>query len=126
MHVPLRHLKRILAAIVVLALAALLLMPMSAARSRRGSADPLDPARLTNPQSVRGDIAVWGWNIAAKSLKSITPQFQERYPNVDVNIEMSGANMQTRFLLSLASNTGAPDVMQLQAYESPRYIATAG
>jgi lactose/L-arabinose transport system substrate-binding protein len=123
--VPSRRLKGILALVVVVAFAALVVASMRTGPARRGgSTEPLDPAQLAEPRRLRGELTVWGWNIAAKSLKSVTPQFQEGYPNVNVNIEMSGANMQARFLLSLASNTGAPDVMQLQAYESPRYIAT--
>ena len=66
----------------------------------------------------------WGWNIAAKSLKSLAPKFNERYPDVNVDVLVSGANLQTRFLLSLAAGTGAPDIMQLQGYETPRYVNT--
>jgi ABC-type glycerol-3-phosphate transport system substrate-binding protein len=67
---------------------------------------------------------VWSWNVAAKSLKGITADFQRRCPTVDVDVQMMGQNVQTRLLLSLASGTGAPDVTQLQFYEAPRYAAT--
>jgi lactose/L-arabinose transport system substrate-binding protein len=84
------------------------------------------PLRATaaRPDQVRGDIEVWSWNIAAKSLQKLTPFFQRQYPHVRVNVDMTGANMQARLLLSLASGVGAPDISQLNLYEAPRYIVT--
>jgi lactose/L-arabinose transport system substrate-binding protein len=97
---------------------------LSPPAQKRRVAAPLDPLLMTQPQRVQGRITVWGWNIAAKSLKSLVPKFNEHWPRVEPDVHVSGANMQTRFLLSLAAGTGAPDVMQLQAYETPRYVAT--
>src|SRR4051812_33202036 len=57
-------------------------------------------------------------------MRALVPDFNKRYPNVDVDVEMTAANIQTRFLLSLAAGTGAPDVMMVQLHEAPRYIAT--
>lgn len=73
-----------------------------------------------NP-SVRGNLNVWGWNIAAASLINLIPSFQDRYPNVGAEVVMSGTAMQSRFLLSLAAGVGAPDVSQLQMYDAPRF-----
>jgi lactose/L-arabinose transport system substrate-binding protein len=122
--VPSRGLHTAVAVLLVLAVGGALLLSLGRGAARRGAVLPLDPSKLRDPTQLHGRVNVWGWNIAAKSLKSLTPAFQARYPHVEVSVEMSGANMQTRFLLSLASGTGAPDVMQLQAYESPRFIAT--
>src|SRR5690242_16346606 len=89
------------------------------------SGDRTPPAPLLmagselNPEQVAGHIEVWSWNIAAKSLQKLTPAFERHYPRVRVNVDMTGANMQARLLLSLASNVGAPDVSQLQLYETP-------
>src|SRR5579862_5379840 len=76
------------------------------------------------PQPVHGDITVWSWNIAAKALQDISPGFEKRDPGAHVNVDMTGANMQTRFMLSLAAGVGAPDVSQLQLTDAPHYIAT--
>jgi lactose/L-arabinose transport system substrate-binding protein len=122
--VPSRRLHTVVGLFLVLGVCGALLASLKRGAERDVSNKPLDPSKLNDPQQVHGRITVWGWNIAAKSLKSITPAFQQRYPNVEAHVEMTGANVQTRFLLSLSSGTGAPDVMQLQAYESPRYIAT--
>lgn len=82
------------------------------------------PIPQAPPQQVRGTITVWSWNIAAKALQDITPAFEQRYPDARVNVDMTGANMQTRFMLSLAAGVGAPDVSQLQLTDAPHYIAT--
>ncbi|HEX5322977.1 MAG TPA: sugar ABC transporter substrate-binding protein [Capsulimonadaceae bacterium] len=82
------------------------------------------PVTEQSPQQVHGDIIVWSWNIAAKSLQDISPAFEKRDPGAKVNVDMTGANMQTRFMLSLAAGVGAPDVSQLQLTDAPHYIAT--
>ena len=52
------------------------------------------------------------------------PAFSYAYPKVDVTINMSGAQLQARFMLSLVAGVGAPDVSQLQLQEVPRYSCT--
>src|SRR5918993_209150 len=76
------------------------------ADARPGANPPLKVAKLHDPARLEGRITAWGWNIAAKSLRGLTPAFQQRYPRVHVDVEMAGATAQTRFLLSLASGTG--------------------
>jgi lactose/L-arabinose transport system substrate-binding protein len=94
----------------------------------RGSGDskgePLIADACPDPNQLTGRIVVWGWNIAAKSLQKLVPAFSRRCPNVEVEVEMTGANLQTRFLLSLSAGVGAPDVSQLQMVDAPKYIAT--
>ena len=41
---------------------------------------------------------------------------------MQIEITRNGTNMQSRLLLSLAANTGAPDITQLQQAETPRFI----
>jgi len=89
-----------------------------------GSDAPLAADSVRDPNLVRGHIQAWGWNIAAKSLQKLVPAFNRRYPHVKVDVEMTGANLQTRFLLSLSADVGAPDVSQLQMVDAPKYIAT--
>lgn len=82
------------------------------------------PVTEAPSQDVHGDITVWSWNIAAKALQDLSPAFEKRDPGARVNVDMTGANMQTRFMLSLAAGVGAPDVSQLQLTDAPHYIAT--
>jgi len=88
-----------------------------------GSVDPSTSAVPVNA-SVRGDVTVWSWNIAAKSLQSLTPQFEHDHAGTKVTVEMNGTNIQSRLLLALVAGVGAPDVTQFQFYEAPHYIAT--
>jgi ABC-type glycerol-3-phosphate transport system substrate-binding protein len=76
------------------------------------------------PAEVEGELEIWAWNIAAASLKNLFPSFNEQYPNVNVKMTMSGANMMARFMLSLSAQVGAPDISQMQASDGPRYTST--
>lgn len=73
---------------------------------------------------LHGDVTAWSWNIAAKSLQRLVPDFERKFPNVHVHVDMTGARMQTRLMLSLASGVGAPDVSQFELSDAPHYIAT--
>jgi lactose/L-arabinose transport system substrate-binding protein len=76
------------------------------------------------PERLHGNLMVWSWNIAAKSLQRLVPAFEQRAPKVRVDVDMTGAQMQTRLMLSLAAGVGAPDISQLQLTDAPHYIAT--
>ncbi len=88
------------------------------------TAEPLLEAPALEPDQVVGDLQVWAWNIAAGSLNTLVPGFRRSYPNCQVDVHMSGANLQSRFLLSLSAGVGAPDISQLQIREAPRYSVT--
>jgi lactose/L-arabinose transport system substrate-binding protein len=79
---------------------------------------------MSNNAAPSGDITIWSWNIAAKSLNHLVPAFNRHYPAVKVDVDMTGARMQTRLLLALASGVGAPDISQFELTDAPRYIAT--
>lgn len=85
---------------------------------------PLFAAAALPTAAMRGDVDVWSWNIAAKSLQKLVPSFEHSYPGVHVTVDMTGANMPARFLLSLSCGVGAPDVSQLECKDAPRYSST--
>ena len=82
------------------------------------------PVIEVSASQVHGDITAWSWNIAAKSLQDLTPAFEQHDPGVHVTVDMTGARMTTRLMLSLAAGVGAPDVSQLQCQDAPHYSAT--
>ncbi len=88
------------------------------------ASEPFKMPANKKPEQIQGEIDVWAWNIAAGSLVEVIPKFNESFPNVKVNVHMTGAGMQSRFLLSLSAGVGAPDVMQLEIPQMPRYSAT--
>lgn len=109
---------------VILAIGGLLLASINLGGRPTAALESLDPQKLERPEQLRGRITVWSWNIAAKGLMSIVPDFRKRHPGIEMNVEMTGAQVQTRLLLSLSAGTGAPDITQLQSHEAPRYTAT--
>lgn len=72
----------------------------------------------------RAQVEVWGWNIAGASLSSLAPQFEAAHPDTDIIVKVSGTAMQSRFLLSMSSGRGAPDISQLQEREAGKYTRT--
>ncbi|HEY3411555.1 MAG TPA: sugar ABC transporter substrate-binding protein [Armatimonadota bacterium] len=89
-----------------------------------GQVAPVSNAVTAGSTARKGNVTVWSWNIAAKSLQQLVPAFEKRHPGVRVNVDMTGARMTTRLMLSLASGVGAPDVSQFELSDAPRYIAT--
>lgn len=75
------------------------------------------------PDSIKDRVAVdvWSWNIAAASLMGLVPEFEQRHPDIEIRIDMTGADMQSRFLLSLIAGVGAPDISQLQLVDAPKF-----
>ncbi len=104
-------------------LIAIMLAGCSASRPA-ADAPPLTAVAASQPDRLRGTVEVWSWNIAAKSLQQLTPAFRQHYPAIAPNVDMTGANMEARLLLSLASNVGAPDISQLQCEEASHYVCT--
>ena len=85
---------------------------------------PLQVQTLEDSLQRPGQVEVWSWDIAAKSLNALVPAFNTHHPNISVNVNMTGANMPARFFLSLSSGVGAPDISQIEIREAPRYSAT--
>jgi ABC-type glycerol-3-phosphate transport system substrate-binding protein len=83
----------------------------------------LVPASRAAPEKTQStsSIDVWSWNIAAASLQSLLPTFKERHPDINVRINATGTNMQSRFLLSLVAGVGAPDISQLEFFDAPKF-----
>jgi lactose/L-arabinose transport system substrate-binding protein len=104
---------------------AVALLPLFSCRSAIPPPDDL-AADLTEAGSrpPQGTVTAWSWNIAAKSLKELVPGYERTHLGVHVAVDMTGANMQTRLMLSLAAGVGAPDVSQFELTDAPRYIAT--
>lgn len=81
-------------------------------------------ADLSPSADIQGDLRVDAWNIAAESLKAHLTEFNNAYPNVQVDINMTGALLQARLMLSLSAGVGAPDVTILQFHDALRFAAT--
>jgi lactose/L-arabinose transport system substrate-binding protein len=69
-----------------------------------------------NP-NVKGDITVWAWNVAAKSLASNVDGFKKLYPNVNVKVEDIGRlDVYDKLTTGLAAGgAGLPDVVAIES-----------
>ncbi len=84
------------------------------------------PHMGANATSIDGrqHVEVWGWNIAGASLTALAPAFESSHPDTDIVVKVSGTSMQSRFLLSMSSGRGAPDISQLQEREAGKFTRT--
>ena len=72
-------------------------------------------------------VEVWSWGAAALSLQhAVVPPYDKAAPAADVDVQMTGQNLQSRLLLSLSAGVGAPDVSQLQEREASKFTNTGG
>ena len=59
---------------------------------------------------LKGEINVWAWSQSARALESTVADFNEKYPDVKVNIvELPWAEVHNKLLIALAAGSGAPD-----------------
>ncbi len=65
-----------------------------------------------SPDKIKGDITVWGWNVAADAMKQAIPAFNKKYPNVKVTVQDIGRlDVYKKLTVGLAANgSGLPDV----------------
>ena len=68
-------------------------------------------------ENTETEITVWSWNVAAKALMETAKTFNEKYPNIKVNVyEFGGAGQAfERYGIVLASGEGIPDIMTIES-----------
>ncbi len=75
---------------------------------------------VTSAAEISGEITVWSWDIAAKSLEATIPSFNRLYPNVKVNvIDLGNQNVFDRGLAGCAAGgVDLPDVYSIENNEA--------
>lgn len=70
--------------------------------------------------SLRGEITVWSWNIAAKALEALVPGFNKLYPNVKVKVvDLGNEQVFDRGLAGCAAGgVDLPDVYSVENNEA--------
>ena len=89
-------------------------------RSNLGVPPSTRPASST-PRDV---VTVWGWNIAALSLDAHSKVFEASHPDTEVDVKVNGTALKSRFLLSMSTGRGGPDVSQLQEREVSQFTGS--
>ncbi len=88
----------------------------AAAGAATTAATGAGPAMAVN-NDLKGDITVWGWNVAAKSLQGNVAGFNKFYPNVKVKVEDIGRlDVYDKLTTGLAAGgSGLPDVVAIES-----------
>jgi lactose/L-arabinose transport system substrate-binding protein len=61
------------------------------------------------------EINVWGWGIYPEAWPAILDDFNEKYPNIKVNIEMIGwGDMVPKLMAAMTSGQGGPDLATIE------------
>lgn len=67
-----------------------------------------------------GEITIWGWNVAASSLKSTLEGFNKQFPDIKVTVQDLG-NQQVfdkTLAACAAGGDGLPDIVQIENFEA--------
>ncbi|MFI6386572.1 ABC transporter substrate-binding protein [Nonomuraea sp. NPDC050540] len=78
-------------------------------------------ASSTNAK-VSGNIEIWSWDVAAKALQRLAPEFEKANPGVKVKVTDIGYdNAYDKITVGLKSGAGLPDIITLEDTAVPGY-----
>ncbi|MGX2958596.1 ABC transporter substrate-binding protein [Peribacillus sp. JNUCC 23] len=83
-----------------------------------------DEGQTGNSKNPSGSITVWGWDVAAATMKAAVEKFQKQYPDVDVKVEdFNSADLYDKLTVGLAARgSGLPDVVLMEDERIPGYL----
>lgn len=83
-----------------------------------------DNGKTGDSKHPAGTITVWGWDVAAASMKASVEKFQEKYPDVKVKVEdFNSGDLYDKLTVGLAARgSGLPDVVLMEDERIPGYI----
>ncbi|QCJ41017.1 sugar ABC transporter substrate-binding protein [Bacillus sp. S3] len=99
-------------------LAALLLMLSACSNNSSGN-----EAKTGDSKHPAGTITVWGWDVAAATMKASVEKFQKKYPDVKVKVEdFNSGDLYEKLTVGLAARgSGLPDVVLMEDERIPGY-----
>lgn len=111
----------LLAAVAVVGSIAYLLLQSKRTAPVPATSSNLKPSQA--PSKEEGTVVVWAWNIAAKSLNALVPEFNKIYPNIKVQVlEIPYDKANKEFRLAINSGSGFPDVWMSEGPVTWEYI----
>ncbi len=107
--------------LVVMAMVLLIGILSGCGGSGSSSGDKVD---IKSKKDVKGNITVWGWNVAADAMRKAVPAFNKEYPNVKVKVEDIGRlDVYKKLTVGLAANgSGLPDVALVEDDHIQNYL----
>lgn len=66
--------------------------------------------------STQTELLIWSWDVAAKGLEETVASFNEKYPNIKVNIvDIGYTGHKEKYSVVLRSGEGMPDIFMLES-----------
>ena len=85
------------------------------------------PRRRAAGGSEPTTITVWGWPAADVAYQSFVADFEAKYPDIKLDIQMMPtADEHTKLLAALAAGAGAPDVAMIEINYIDKFVAKGG
>ncbi|QOC95302.1 ABC transporter substrate-binding protein [Micromonospora craniellae] len=90
-------------------------------RDSGGSPGAVSDADIEAALAAGGRITVWAWE---PTLKQVVADFQDRYPNVTVDLVNAGTgnDQYTALQNAVTARSGVPDVAQVEYYALPQFV----
>ncbi|MFI6292440.1 ABC transporter substrate-binding protein [Nonomuraea sp. NPDC050790] len=89
-----------------------------------GGVPAKEAPKITQPagNKVSGNIEIWSWDVAAKALQRLAPEFEKANPGVKVKVTDIGYdNAYDKITVGLKSGAGLPDIITLEDTAVPGY-----
>ena len=79
---------------------------------------------IKDSKHPKGTITVWGWDVAAETMRLAVKKFHEKYPDVNVMVEdFNSSDLYDKVTVGLAARgSGLPDVVLMEDERIPGYI----
>ncbi|WP_327091240.1 sugar ABC transporter substrate-binding protein [Nonomuraea sp. NBC_01738] len=105
------------------ALTLLALATLTASCATGGTpAKPAPTIAASSPAKLTGSIEIWSWDVAAKALQRLAPEFEKAHPGVTVKVTDIGYdNAYDKITVGLKSGAGLPDLITLEDTVIPGY-----
>lgn len=86
------------------------------------------PAEAGAASSEPTTITVWGWPAADVAFKSFVADFEAKYPDIKLDVQMmpNSPDLHTKLLAALAAGAGAPDVTMIEINYIDKFVAKGG
>ncbi|WP_043929686.1 ABC transporter substrate-binding protein [Bacillus sp. EB01] len=83
-----------------------------------------DEGNKGNSKNPSGTITIWGWDVAAATMKEAVDKFQEKHPDVKVKVEdFNSSDLYDKLTVGLAARgSGLPDVVLMEDERIPGYL----
>ena len=98
----------------------MLLLVLAACSNKTGG----DQGKTGDAKHPSGTITVWGWDVAAATMKAAVKDFQKKYPDVKVKVEdFNSGDLYEKLTVGLAARgSGLPDVVLMEDERIPGYV----